>query len=102
MRNILLASATMAVALRTGTGLAAAGSYGYGRGHLGLQAAPRVCALGYTIDETGVCYTNSFGFGASSYPLSYSVGPFANFAPLYSRPYRPVAKDGVSGYVEGF
>ena len=102
MRNILLTSATMAAVLLAGTGLAAAGPYGHGRGHLGFLASTRSCALGYTVDETGRCYTNSFGFGASSYPLGYSVGPFANFAPLYGRPYRPVARDGFSEYVEAY
>ena len=102
MRNTFLASATMAAALLAGTGLAAAGPYGQGRGRLAPYAGQRSCALGYTLDETGRCYTNSFGFGASSYPLGYSVGPFANFAPLYGRPYRPVATDGISEYVEGY
>ena len=102
MRNILFVSATMAAALLAGTCFAAAGSNGFGRGHLGFHAAPRACALGYTIDETGRCYTNSFGFGALSYPLGYSVGPFANFAPLYGRPYRPVAVQGFSEYVSGY
>ncbi len=59
------------------------------------------CPLGYTPDETGRCATNSFGFGASAFPLGYSVGPFANFAPLYGRPYTVYATDGVSQYVIG-
>ena len=59
------------------------------------------CALGYTPDESGRCATNSFGFGVGAYPLGYSVGPFANFAPIYGRPYSIYATDGVSQYVIG-
>lgn len=102
MRTFAIASAAAVAALIAGTSLATAGPYGYGRGPLAVRSASHPCALGYQLDETGHCYTNSFGFGVSAYPLGYSVGPFANFAPLYGRPYRPVAVQGFSEYVAGY
>lgn len=102
MRSRLVASTVAIAALLAGTGLAAAGPYGYGRGPLVVRPALRPCALGYQRDETGRCSSNSFGFGASAYPYGYSVGPFATFAPLYGRPYRPVAVQGLSEYVVGY
>lgn len=102
MRTFALTSAVAIAALFAGTGLAAAGPYGYAAAPLIVRPVPHPCALGYQLDETGRCSSNSFGFGVSSYPLGYSVGPFANFAPLYGRPYRPVAVQGFSEYVAGY
>lgn len=95
-RTLILAAAAL---LATGAAAAAGPLDGAFAPLAGRSNNP--CPLGYSPDESGRCFTNSFGFGAGAFPLGYRVGPYGAYAPIDGRPYSVYATEGASQYVIG-